>query len=287
MSILDMGDYAGTSANLMYVNDLGRVIGVLSDVTGFQSEEQAIANASAATPASQFIAWMDGAVDSAFMATWPEETFFNSLSEDGTLAGGTGDIPARWVNDVYQPLQMPAGFALGGARSITPSGNMAGTLYASEVPLSGGVPFLWAASGDVQELEPPGVSDPAWPGRLQVFGLQDDGSFVAVVRGQNDQYGYALRYADGVQTPIADLNGEGMLVRDANATGVLVGQAMLNGYSIPTMWVNDQPIAIADLIVPGPDLLLMEINGINDAGAMVGEAQDSFGRAHHVLLRPV
>lgn len=287
MALLDMGDYAGTSVSLISVNDLGRVIGALSSVTGLQSEEQAIGNASATTPVSQFIAWTDGVVDSAFMSSWPEETFFNALLPNGTLVGGFGDTPARWVNDVLDPIGMPAGFVLGGARSADSAGNTAGTFYTSEDPLAGGVPFTWSVSGEVQVLDPPGATDPAWQGRLQVFGLQDDGSFVAVVRGQNDVYGYALRYADGTQMPIADLNGEGMFVRDANASGVLVGQSMLNGYSIPTMWIQDQPIAIADLIVPGPDLLLMEVNGINDAGAMVGEAQDSFGQAHHVLLRPI
>jgi hypothetical protein len=149
------------------------------------------------------------------------------------------------------------------------------------------VPFHWTANGEIQVLDPPGVTDPAWQGRLQVFGLQDDGSFVAAVRSQNELYGHALRYAGGEQTPIADLNGEGMFLRDANASGVLIGQSMLSGYSIPTIWVNDNPIAIAELIVPGPDLLLLEVNGINDAGAMVGEAQDSAGMAHHVILRPV
>lgn len=287
LSILDTGEFAGQSVNLLFGNDGGRVIGVASEVTGLQTEEQVVANASASAPVSQFIAWQDGMVDSDFMATWPEETFFNTLAPNGALAGGSGDVPARWVENVYEPVQMPAGFALGGTRSIAASGMMAGTLYATEEPLSGGTPFLWNTDGTVLVLDPPGVSDPLWQGRLQVFGLQDDGSLAAVVRGQNDLYGRAIRYANGQQTPISDLNGEGMFVRDANASGVLIGQSMLNGYSIPTMWVNDYPIAIAELIVPGPDLLLMEVNGINDAGAMVGEAQDSAGLFHHVLLRPV
>jgi len=126
-----------------------------------------------------------------------------------------------------------------------------------------------------------------WLGRVQAFSLGDDGSVAALVRGETDLYGWAVRYRDGIQTPIADLNGEGMFFTSANAHGVLVGQAMLNGYSIPTMWIDDQPVMIADMIEPGPDLLFLHVESINDNGAMVGSAQDSSGAYHHVVLRPV
>ncbi len=288
MHMLDMGEYTGNSANVLFVNDGGRAAGALSRVGTMQTEDQAVASANASTVPDPFLVWDDGLLNAELLASMPAEYFFNSLAESGTLAGGAGKIPARWVDDRYDAVTMPAGFQTGGARSQAPTGDIAGTLYLTDDPLVGGVPFIWRASGEMTLLDPPGVNDPQWSGRLQVFGFQDNDSFAAVVRGQNELYGRGIRYAaDGTQTPIADLNGEGMFVRDANASGTMVGQSMLNGYSIPTLWTNDQPIAIADLIVPGPDLLLMEVNGINDSGVLVGEAQDSAGTAHHVVLRPV
>ncbi len=288
MRVLDMGKYIGNSASVLFVNDGGRAAGSLSRVGTFRTEDQAIASANASTAPDPFLVWDDGLLNAELLASMPAEYFFNSLAESGTLAGGAGELPARWVDDLYEAVTMPAGFQTGGARSQAPSGDMAGTLYMTEEPLVGGIPFIWRTTGEVELQQPPGKDDPQWAGRLQVFGFQDDGSFVAVVRGLNDLYGRAIRYAaDGTQTPMADLNGEGMFVRDANASGTMVGQSMLNGYSIPTLWTNDQPIAIADLIVPGPDLLLLEVNGLNDSGVLVGEAQDSAGMAHHVILRPV
>ncbi len=288
MRFLDMGEYTGNSANVLFVNDGGRAAGALSRIGTLLTEDQAVASANASTLPDPYLVWDEGLLNTELLSSMPAEYFFNSLADLGTLAGGAEGIPARWVNDVYEAVTMPAGFTAGGARSQASTGDMAGTLYLTEEPLVGGVPFIWRASGEVILLDPPGMDDPQWPGRLQVFGFQADDSFAAVVRGLNDLYGRGIRYAvDGTQTPIADLNGEGMFVRDANASGTMVGQSMLNGYSIPTLWTNDQPIAIADLIVPGPDLFLMEVNGINDSGVLVGEAQDSAGTAHHVVLRPV
>jgi hypothetical protein len=182
---------------------------------------------------------------------------------------------------------MSGEFATGGYWSANSLGDRAGTLYRTEDPSSGGVPFVRSASGDVTLLDVPQGNGADWFGRVQAYSLGDDGSLAALVRGETDLYGHGLRYRDGMQTPIADLNGEGLNFSCANSQGVLVGQSLLNGISIPTMWVNDQPIMIADLIVPGPDLLFLEVSAINDNGAMVGTAQDSAGMYHHVVLRPV
>ena len=71
-----------------------------------------------------------------------------------------------------------------------------------------------------------------------------------------------------------------------DANGVIVGNSKLSDVSIPTMWLDDEPKVNADMIVPGPDRNFTNVEGINDSGAMVGEAVDSAGMTYSVLLRP-
>jgi hypothetical protein len=67
----------------------------------------------------------------------------------------------------------------------------------------------------------------------------------------------------------------------------MVGQSNLNGVSIPTIWIDEQPMVIADMIIPGPDRILTQVSAVNDAGALVGDSVDSAGVSYSVLLRPV
>jgi hypothetical protein len=280
---LEMGPFGDYNAYGHLISDSGRAVGFAVPIGSFMNE--------AAAQGAEFelptIFWVDGAVDLSMSGPLGPNSAINSITSGGELLGQIQTLPAYWVDGVSTQIELPDGFAAGGLRSINGLGDRAGTLFRTEEPYTGAVPFILSAAGELQVLDAPAGTGPDWPGRLQVFDLQDDGSFFAVMRGETDLFGSAVRYGGGTQTPIADLNGEGLFVRDANANGVLVGQSMLNGISIPTMWVNDQPIMIADLIVPGPDLLFLDVNAINDSGVMIGEAQDSSGVVHHVVLRPV
>lgn len=279
----DLGPYQGQHAYGSRICDQGRAFGELVPPSLFMTESQAQGVDAEVT----MLFWNDGQLDTNMTGSLPPDSGINTLVNPGLMLGTESKIPARWIDDVAQPLEMPSGFQTGGFRSYNAVGDTAGTLYVSEDPFTGGVPFVLLQSGELKLFDPPGGNGPEWLGRVQVFALADDLSFAAIVRGETDLLGQGYRYSNGQQTPITDLNGEGMFVRDANANGVMVGQSMLNGYSIPTMWVDGQPTAIADMIVPGPDLLFMNVEAINDSGAMVGEAQDSAGVTHHVLLRPV
>jgi hypothetical protein len=283
MSYLDPGPYTGMNINGYILDDVGTAIGYGFQTEGFVSEEE--------SQGLQFdiptIIWRDGTVDTEMSGPFGPGNGITSVTNTGELLGTLDKVPAFWANDAPEKLSPPAGFVSGGYRSANSLGDRAGSLYRTDQPFTGGVPFVRTASGEVALLDLPMGNSADWVGRVQAFSLGDDGSVAALVRGETDLFGYAVRYRDGVQTPIADLNGEGLLFSGANAHGVLVGQSMLNGYSIPTMWINDQPMAIADLIVPGPDLLFLDVNAINDNGAMVGTAQDSAGMYHHVVLRPV
>lgn len=283
MSVLDAGPYTGLNINAHLMDDVGTVIGYGFDTEGFITEE-ASQGAQLALPT---IIWRDGVVDTEASGPFELGDGITSLASDGTMLGTVNQLPTAWIDNVAEAMELPEGFVLGGYRSQNALGDRAGTLYRTEEPFSGGVPFVRSASGETTVLEPPVGNGADWPGRVQVFSLGDDGSLAALVRGETDLYGSAVRYQDGAQSPIADLTGEGMYFTGANSNGVLVGQAMMNGYSIPTMWVDDQPIMIAEMIIPGPDLLLTNVNAINDSGAMVGDAQDSAGTYHHVRLRPV
>lgn len=283
MSYLDAGPYTGMNVNGYALDDTGIALGYGFETEGFVTEAQ--------SQGVQFsmptIIWRDGVVDTEASGPFELGSGITTLTSNGNLLGTLNDAPTSWVNGLVESVELPEGFVTGGYRSQNGLGDRAGTFYRAEGPFSGGVPFVRTASGALTVLDPPLGNSADWVGRVQAFSLEDDGSVAALVRGETDLFGSAVRYRDGVQTPIADLNGEGMYFANANAHGVLVGQAMLNGYSIPTMWVDDQPVMIADLIVPGPDLLLLEVEAINDSGAMVGTAQDSAGSFHHVVLRPV
>ncbi len=279
----DMGPYVGQHAYGGSINKLGRGIGNLIPPALFMTEAQAQGVDAEAT----ILFWDDGQLNTNLSGSLPPDSGINTLTESGLMLGTMSKTPARWIDDVADSLTMPDGYMSGGYRSISSLGDAAGTLYRSEEPFTGGVPFVMSAAGELATFDPPAGDRDTWVGRLQVFDLADDGSFAVVVRGEEDLFGQAYRYINGAPTPIADLNGEGMFIRDSNENGVMVGQSMLNGISIPTMWVDDQPQVIADLIVPGPDLLFMNVQAINDAGTMVGEAQDSAGLMHHVVLRAV
>jgi hypothetical protein len=279
----DMGPYAGQHAYGEYLNQLGRQIGVLIPASLFMTEGQAQGVDADVT----FLFWDNGLLNTQLSGALPPNSGINTLTESGLILGTMNNIPTRWIDDVAKSLTMPDGYTVGGFRSVNAAGDTAGTIYRNENPSIGGVPLVLSAGGELTLFDPPAGDRDTWAGRLQVFDLSDDGSFAAIVRGEEDLFGQAYRYTNGTPAPIADLNGEGMFVRDANANGVMVGQSMLNGISIPTMWVDDQPQIIADLIVPGPDLVFMNVEAINDAGAMVGEGQDSAGVMHHVVLRPV
>lgn len=283
MNTIDAGDYSGMSINMHVLDDVGTMIGYGLDPTEFITDEEA-QSAQLDVPT---IVWRDGLVDTSLSGPWGLGNGVTSVTNDGVLLGTLDTSPTFWKDDQPEALAMPAGFVTGGYRAANSRGDYAGSLYSSESPFGGGVPFIRSAAGEITILEPPMGNAADWLGRVQSFSLSDDGSVAALVRGETDTFGTAVRYANGTQTPIADLSGEGLYFTGANAQGTLVGQALYNGISIPTIWIDDQPVMIADLIVPGPDLILLEVNAINDAGTIVGSAQDSAGSFHHVVLRQV
>ncbi len=283
MSYLDVGPYTGMNVNGHQLDDHGTALGLGFETEALITEEQA-QGVQLSVPT---IIWRNGIVDTEMSGPFELGSGITTLTSTGDMLGTLDGLPTAWTNGATEAVELPEGFVLGGYRSQNTLGDRAGTFYRAEAPFAGGVPFVRSASGTVTVLDPPMGNGIDWLGRVQAFSLGDDGSVAALVRGETDLYGWAVRYRDGIQTPIADLNGEGMFFTSANAHGVLVGQAMLNGYSIPTMWIDDQPVMIADMIEPGPDLLFLHVESINDNGAMVGSAQDSSGAYHHVVLRPV
>ncbi len=286
-TMLDMGP-AGTEHGYGHrINSAGRAVGIPLGAEEFQTEEQAYANAATTEHTWSWLIWENGVLDTGASAAFSQDSYITTLTEDGDMFGVEGDLPARWIDGSWESVPIPAGYGLGGFRSYNANGDIAGTLYVTEKPSTGGAPFVMNAAGEFQIFEPPAGRSADWAGLLYVYQLEDDGSFTALIREEGALFGAALRYANGMQTPIADLSGEGMFFRDVNTHGVLVGQSLMNGVSIPTMWIDDQPIVIADLIVPGPDLLFLDAEAINDSGMIAGTAQDSAGTRHHVLLRPV
>lgn len=297
MSFLDLGEYQSRHATTGFANDTGRVIGAVVPLRLFMTEEQVAALSQQQrteiwdgkeTEEAGPLLWTNWQFDSSLSRSLSPKTVFNTLTESNVLAGSIDLVPARWIDDVAQLLDAQPGYDGGGGfRAVNRAGDTAGTIYVTREPSTGGRPMLWTHDGELTVFDPPMGTPADWNGGVAVYSLDDERAFVAVVREDGQQFGWAYRSDGGEQVPIADLGGAGMFLRDANMAGVLIGQSMLNGYSIPTIWVNDQPIAVADMIIPGPDLLLLSVEGINESGAMVGTAQDSAGLAHHVLLRPV
>ena len=281
---LDLGSYAGLNANVYDVVSSENMLGAVMPIGDFYTEEAA----QGVDLAPPILYWQDGQLQEAMSGPLGENSGKNALLADGTVIGQLDGMPAVWTNGSAEVFDVPEGFVAGAFRAANSLGDIAGSYYRGIDPvLIGPVPFVRSASGEETVYDPPIVSGADAPGRLWVSHLADDGSFAAFGREETDVFGYGVRYANGAQTIIPDLNGEGLQFRDSNALGVIVGQSPLNGIPIPTMWVDDQPIMIADLIVPGPDLLFTEVFGINDDGVLVGEAQDSAGMFHHVVLRPV
>lgn len=286
-TVLDMGALAGMNGYGHRLNSAGRAIGMPIGASEFQTEAEAFASQSADEPEWAWLIWENGVLDAESSAAFSKDSYITTLTETGMMFGVAGTLPASWIDGSWVSIPLPAGYVSGGFRSYNANGDIAGTFYPTNDPYTGAVPFIMNAAGEFEIFDPPAGFPADWAGFLYVYQLGDDGSFTVMIRDEGALFGQAYRYANGMQSPVADLTGEGMLFRDVNARGVLIGQALMNGVSIPTIWIDDQPIAIADLIVPGPDLLFLEAEAINDSGMIVGSAQDSAGTRHHVLLRPM
>ncbi|MCA9858162.1 MAG: hypothetical protein KC438_00500 [Thermomicrobiales bacterium] len=232
--------------------------------------------------------WRNGVLQESAAEFLPVGTEIFRLGEDGWFTGSIGDAPARWTADgVVETMDVPAGFTSGTARARNATGDTAIVVYEAGPPFAGGVPGIWGVDGSVTLFDPPGGRAPGWAGVIRPVYLSDDGQLVIHAVDGESYFGQLYRYVDGVDQPIADAYGEGARLSDADTQGVVVGVSAYSGLTIPTMWIDDQPIVIADLIVPGPDRLLTNVSGINDDGAMVGYARDSAGITYSVLLRPV
>lgn len=281
----DLGDYAGYNASLYGVARAGTMLGNVIPIGEFYTEE-ASQGVDSNPP---LLYWADGLLVESMTGPLIGNSGMNALLADGTVIGQLDDAPAIWRDGAVELLETPEGFAAGALRAANTLGDVAGSYYRQIEPdLIGPVPFVRKANGEETVYDAPMATGPDAPGRLWAAHLSDDGRIALYGRSETDVFGFGVRYeADGSQTAIADVNGEGLQFRDSNTQGVLVGQSPLNGIPIPTMWVDDQPVMIADLIVPGPDLLFTEVYGINDDGVLVGEARDSAATYYHVILRPV
>lgn len=282
----DLGAHAGYNVSLYLVAHAGTMVGRVVPIGEFYTEEAAQGVDSTNPP---LLYWADGMLVESMTGSLVGNSGMNDLLLDGSVIGQFDNAPTIWRNGEMEVLEVPADFVAGSLRAANTLGDVAGSYYRSVEPdLIGPAPFVRTASGEETVYDAPMATGPDAPGRLWAAHLSDNGSIALYGRSETDVFGFGVRYeSDGSQQSISDLNGEGLQFRDSNAQGVLVGQSPLNGIPIPTMWVDDQPVMIADLIVPGPDLLFTEVYGINDDGVLVGEARDSAGTYHHVILRPV
>jgi hypothetical protein len=281
MSFLDLGPYSGTWALGWVINDQGLAGGQL------RPPETATEEGTQADLNTAPLIWQNGQLVEGVEQWLSRDTTVTRLSNSGLFTGSVDDVPARWKDGVVEILEMPAGFTVGATRAQNALGDVGGVMYQAGPPFVGGVPFIWANDGTLTVLDTPGGRDPSWAGGVRPVDLSDDGQLVIHAIDGEGYFGDLIRYAGGQQIPIAAAYGAGARLFDSNANGVILGESAMGDIPIPTLWVDDQPIVIADMIVPGPDRIFTGVSGINDNGAIVGAAEDSAGMSYSVVLRPV
>jgi probable HAF family extracellular repeat protein len=123
--------------------------------------------------------------------------------------------------------------------------------------------------------------------RSGAYGVNDAGQ---VVGGQvvSSSIGEAFLYDGGTLTDLGNL-GHGVAGALAiNDAGVIVGGATArdswSGHGF--VYADGAMTDLNDLVPPGSGLTIVQANGINNAGQIVGQAQDRFSRNYAILLTP-
>ena len=281
MTYLPLGAYEGTWALGWVINSSGLAGGELRPPETLSAEGAQVDWET--TP----LVWKSGQLDDSFGSMLPAGTDILRLSDAGLFTGAINDAPARWTSSNVETMEIPSGYTGGAARAQNTLGDAAFSVWQSGPPWIGSTPGIWSAAGTVNMLDLPGGRVPGWAGSIRPIALSDDGQLVVHALDGDSYFGAIYRYIDGVPMQLADAYGEGARLADANEYGDYVGVSAYSGIPIPTLWVDDQPTVLADRIVPGPDRLLTDVQGINDARAIVGSANDSAGVSYSVLLRPV
>lgn len=168
----------------------------------------------------------------------------------------------------------------GEAEAINTSGQIAGDSAGTEAA-------VWQPDGTVTLLGfLPGETD------SRAFAINDAGQVVGNAYTTVPQYAlHAFLFSNGQMTDIDTFDSQASWAFGINSNGVVVGMFTPSSTSMAYdafVYLGGSMMDLNKLIPAGSGLTLMQANGINDAGEIVGQAQsNSDGSVHGFLLTPV
>ena len=200
-----------------------------------------------------------------------DQSIAQGVNNCGEAAGGDGDFttswPATWSRSgVETKLALPAGGTFGQATVVNDSGVVGGQVYVTGLAYE---PTLWRPDGQVVSLQTPGEFNSGAVNGINASGVTVGNVAVDLPTAPEDPVRWA---PDGTATLLGGGEGDAFAVNDEGvAVGNLSGDDGLYG---AVAWGLD---AVPTVLPVPAGTLSGETNafGINDAGDIVGTAEDT------------
>ena len=216
----------------------------------------------------------------------PTDIFARGINTAGTIVGYTG-----WAEAFVIQNGVATDLGNGLATAINTSGQIAG---ASQPP---GIPnpstLTWEATVWQPDLTPTYLGFLGTGVESRGYAMNDAGQ-VAGTSYLTPSYAplHAFLYSNGTMTDIDTFNSDGSWAWGINNNGVVVGMVddgLFSGYEYDAfVYIGGTMIDLNTLIASGSNLILLQANGINDSGEIVGDAiSTSDNTVHGFLLTPI
>jgi probable HAF family extracellular repeat protein len=246
--MLDLGTFGGSWSSAQAINDFGQVVG-WSDLGGF--------------------VYSGGTMQAIPLSPW-------DINLSGQIAGNTERGGALYTDGSI--LDLGAGSS---ANSINDSAQVVGNSPADD---EWNHAFLYTG-GVMQDLGTlVGLESNA-------IAINNTGQIVGTSKAANDPDGndHAVLYSGGGWQDLGSLAGDQSEARSINIYGEVVGWSTLvlgNGFPHAFLYKNGRMHDLNDLIPSNSGWELLQANGVNDAGQIVGYGNINGGRPHAFLLTP-
>ncbi len=310
LQVTDLGPAENASVGLMNqlitINDLGQVAGVLNDsgnplpfvwqngvmsylpnlpgatfvyTTAISDSGQVVGYSNAADGKNHAVTWQNGAI-SMLPTIDGQNSMAFGVNDSGQIVGAIGDYsntwrPVLWDGNSIIDLGAAAGTV---AYDINNSGVVTGgtplNTYSSRRAMDG---FIWQNST---------LTDLGSQGVVAGIAINDQGTMAGdnfiIVPGSYTFH--AVVYQDGVLTDIGKSpDGPAGIATGINDLGQVIGVGDFNG-AYPFIWQDGQKTSLRSLSSQGSPWFVDTIWDINDHGQIVGLASNSDTRQTELVL---
>ena len=260
-AVTNLGSHGGSTSIAFGINDSGQVVGWATH---------------ADSPYYPFM-WEDGVMTG--LETLGGHGGANGINAAGdvvgmsVLADGSANHGFLWRNGVLTDLGAFRGNSV--AYAINNSGHVVGD---AGIPGLGFQPVLWN-DGTIRQLTALGGATG------NAFDINDDGLIVGAVNIGTGEI-HAILWREGVPIDLSTLGGPSSIARAINSSGWIVGESDTAGGHAASLWIEETPYNLNDLIPSGSGWELLGATDINDHGAIVGTGNYQGARTAF-LLTPV